>query len=374
MSQESQIGSVGTIALSSGSFSDMRQSNPGQGFMHTVFGKYALLYRWVFAAIVLEGCIAGALAAFYSSGTPLVVSTVMLSAWTLPFLLWLGSIAVVLPIRRVDRPTATLLRLVRLRKIWFMRAGLLMLASGIFGMFFGMVKSGIPLVVPFYADGLFAAIDRALLGQDAWRFSDHYLGDLVTVVLDRIYLLWFPAMFCLFAFLLSTRDDRLQARGLFVFFVSWVVLGTILAFAGASVGPILYDQFYHHDTFRDLLNKLDRVDRKHHLDVGLVVKYLSDSNEVPKLGGGIAAMPSMHVAVAYLGCLVCNQRGGAVLSVVSWLFFFAILLGSIDLGWHYLVDGIVSVAGVWLLWRLAGTLIERIDAQASVRLDGEQPV
>lgn len=326
-----------------------------------IFGKYHLLFRVALICIGLEGLLALALLLLGKSGAPQVVSNVMLSAWTLPFLSWMGMASIKLTVRKSDRPTFKLWRLMRLRQTWLLRAGAMIVASGAFGAFFGMVKSAIPQIMPFYADDVFVKLDRQLLGQDAWQLSDRLLGDFVTAALDRCYLLWFPAMFIVVAYLFSTRNERLQARGLFAFFAAWFVLGTIFAILGASVGPIFYDQFHHSDQFSGLLSKLDRVDKVYSLDVGKVVTYLADSNAVPKLGGGIAAMPSMHVGIAFLNCLVMRERGGTFAWVAATIFFIAIFLGSIDLGWHYLVDGLAAVLGVYGIWRLSDWIALRIE-------------
>ena len=49
------------------------------------------------------------------------------------------------------------------------------------------------------------------------------------------------------------------------------------------------------------------------------------------IGAGISAMPSLHVAMA-----------------VFWTW-----IGSFHLGWHYALDGLVSLIGVILIWRFA---------------------
>ncbi|UCI20109.1 phosphatase PAP2 family protein [Mesorhizobium sp. B2-1-8] len=73
------------------------------------------------------------------------------------------------------------------------------------------------------------------------------------------------------------------------------------------------------------------------------------------LPGGISAMPSMHNAQAALFAAVAysiNRRFGHVMLAYAVLIF----LGSIHLGWHYAVDGIVGVTVALAIWLCCGKL------------------
>ena len=66
-------------------------------------------------------------------------------------------------------------------------------------------------------------------------------------------------------------------------------------------------------------------------------------------------MPSLHVAVPVLFTIVAwgiDRRLGALFGVYTAL----ILVGSVHLGWHYAVDGYVTLALVPAVWWLAGRL------------------
>ena len=68
-------------------------------------------------------------------------------------------------------------------------------------------------------------------------------------------------------------------------------------------------------------------------------------------GSGITAMPSMHVALAWLFYLLVRERikarlirGGAFAFVlVTWF-------ASVHLAWHYAVDGLVGILAVSAIW------------------------
>jgi len=77
------------------------------------------------------------------------------------------------------------------------------------------------------------------------------------------------------------------------------------------------------------------------------------------LGGGISAMPSLHVAVALLVFLLMRPYGPRL----AWLFggyVVVMLVGSVHLGWHYAVDGYAGLVGGWVAWVSAGWLVRRV--------------
>src|SRR5690606_16080164 len=70
-------------------------------------------------------------------------------------------------------------------------------------------------------------------------------------------------------------------------------------------------------------------------------------------GTGISAMPSMHLAIATLNALLF-LRLSRVAGLVTLVYLATTLFGSVYLGWHYAVDGYVSIVAVILLWRAVG--------------------
>lgn len=76
-------------------------------------------------------------------------------------------------------------------------------------------------------------------------------------------------------------------------------------------------------------------------------------NERVGLFGGISAMPSMHMAWTYMWAFAAWQinRG---LGIVAHFYAVIIWIGSVHLGWHYFVDGLVSLIVVTIIWQLFG--------------------
>jgi TRAP-type C4-dicarboxylate transport system permease small subunit len=69
-------------------------------------------------------------------------------------------------------------------------------------------------------------------------------------------------------------------------------------------------------------------------------------------------MPSIHVASTLLYALAA-RRSSRTLALIATGYCLIILLGSIHLGWHYAVDGEVSLLAVPLIWWLSGCLTAR---------------
>ena len=82
-------------------------------------------------------------------------------------------------------------------------------------------------------------------------------------------------------------------------------------------------------------------------------------------------MPSVHCALAALfalGAFRLNRIAGLGFAAYACLIW----LGSIHLGWHYAVDGLVAAALTLGLWRVAGRVADALDAPSSQ--PGPQPL
>ena len=74
---------------------------------------------------------------------------------------------------------------------------------------------------------------------------------------------------------------------------------------------------------------------------------------------GVSAMPSMHNAIAVLyGLTPCAWRSR--IRIAAWTFATLIFVGSIHLGWHYAVDGIIAGLMMAGIWYAAGRYLDRV--------------
>jgi PAP2 superfamily len=283
-----------------------------------------------------------------------------------PACLWIALITARLMHKRAERPLAFLRKLVWRERAWLLRTVLFFALIEPAMTAFSILKASIPKFVPFYADPWFLAADRALFGGDPWLLTHGLIGPFGTMVIDRIYILYFVALVVVMVWLCTTRDMRFQVRGLLTFVAIWLLLGVVLATASASVGPIFHGQFYHDPTFDPLLARLRTIDAVHHLKALDIAEWLSRSGD--GIGAGISAMPSLHVGKVWFAFILVRHRFGW--NWITWAtlaFALAMFVGSVHLGWHYAVDGIVSIVLVMLLWIGFGKLVDATCEDRTVR-------
>lgn len=235
--------------------------------------------------------------------------------------------------------------------------------------FFSAMKSTIPVFHDYNWDATFIAADRALfLGRDPWRVLQPVLGfPLITAALALCYHLWLLINYMGCAYLLFARIDSTVRRRFFLCFtLSWSLIGGVMATLLASYGPCFLEPLAGNAHFADQMAYLRAADAQIPVmtlpvqDM-LLAKFHEQANG---LGSGISAMPSMHIAIAFLFYLaireVSKRLGRFFLG-----FFVVIWIASVHLAYHYAVDGLVSVAVVGLLWRLSGRIIAWWDASAA---------
>lgn len=217
---------------------------------------------------------------------------------------------------------------------------------------FTSLKSMLTYASPFWADPLFADLDRSMFGDDPWRITHALLGP-ATPVIDQMYGLWIPIKAAMMLALLAAPPSRLKAQAMISQAAMWALMGIVLAYAFSSAGPIFYDRITNEGRFADLHIGSELV-------AGRVSEYLwveLASGHIA-FGSGISAMPSMHVAIAVWAAYIL-ARFGRLPAAIGWLYIAMIFVGSVHLGWHYAVDGIVSGIGAVLVWKATGLYLSR---------------
>ena len=289
------------------------------------------------------------------------ISLIGLGLAFVPFVLWY-----VFQIHRAGewQPLKRIRNDIRLPRIAAILAA--MVLAPITASAFTAAKSALPFAVPFYLDGALASFERALFGVDPWRISHALLG-WATPAIDRLYLTWLPVMLVAFNLVLLSKPSELKTRSLIAYLLMWPAVGTLGSYLFSSAGPIFYNAIYK-DGFANLIPTLQREGATGTL---LAYEHLwhAYSSQDVALGGGISAMPSMHIAMAFWLALTVRASFPKV-QWAGWAYFALIWVGSVHLGWHYAVDGLAGTLGAALVWRAAPWLAFGGNARGSVETPG----
>jgi hypothetical protein len=289
----------------------------------------------------------------------LASSYMMLLTLALPPLLWFCWLGGVVVVRRAEHPSRAIVRLARRNRGWLIRGTILTVCTVPAAKAFSSLKQAIPDLVPFYADPALARIDRWLFfGNDPWRLTHAVMGPVATLVIDRLYLLWFPVMLGLGAWYNFTHDRRLQVRGVLTYLLSWFLLGNVAAALMSSVGPCFYELYYGSTQFRPLFEVLREYDAAYGIRAFDAMNWLYVNRDADRFGSGISAMPSLHVGIAFLAYLTVRHAARA--RGLRWLaggFVVVVWIGSVHLGWHYGIDGLFAIFGVAAIWWACGRFV-----------------
>jgi hypothetical protein len=241
----------------------------------------------------------------------------------------------------------------------------IMLALPVFMSMFSSFKSLIPAVQPFAWDATFADWDQALhFGRQPWEWLQPLFGHpYVTTVLNFFYNLWFFVLYAVWMWqAFATRDPLLRMRYFLSFVLVWGILGTGMAVLFSSAGPCYFGRVTGlADPYTDLFAYLRMADEQFSPVWSLRIQEMLWTDYLEpgvKLGSGISAMPSMHVATAVLFALL-GWKTRRWLGIALTAYAVLIGLGSVHLGWHYAVDGYVSIIATLSIWKAVGWFLAR---------------
>jgi len=219
---------------------------------------------------------------------------------------------------------------------------------------YNTLKSNIPDLMPFYADPYLADIDEWLHGKPPWQLAHKLPTAIVSPLVDFTYsFVWFGQWLGVLFYVSLWNGGARRERYLWALASTVLIIGTLLATAFSSVGPVFYHRFYGSDRFNELNDAL--------LSNGpalakLFAAYLVKSHlgDAAAYGTGISAMPSMHMAICVLNASFLTTFGHRSLTLVAWLFVALMQFGMVYSGWHYAVDGYVSIIVVGVIWWVSG--------------------
>lgn len=200
----------------------------------------------------------------------------------------------------------------------------------------------------FPYDRVQADLDALLHGGvDPGPYLMALLGrlDMLSILQWNYSVAWTAFTFIPFFFVALRARGAIRLRYCLSFVLVWTVLGNLIACLFLSAGPA----FYGHVTgdvarFAEQLRVIDN-------GVGSVFQAYLWQNHIQGgigLGTGISAFPSVHVGITMMNALFLweiNRKAG----LAGFAYVIVILVSSTLFGWHYLIDGYVSIAVVLLL-------------------------
>jgi len=204
----------------------------------------------------------------------------------------------------------------------------------------GWLKAAMPFSVGFQADQILADADAWLFfGNDPWRLVQW----LPPTLIDWAYVTWAQSTLFMMAILPLFPKSQKRDRAMISFFLV-VSASAILQYALPSAGPIFYERLGFGDRFADLPSRPWATITADYL----WANYLDNGSRV---GAGISAFPSLHVAgAAWVATVVTGFS--RKLAPLAWAYFVLILMGSVFLGWHYALDGIAGLVIALIMYRL----------------------
>ncbi|MCW8915944.1 MAG: phosphatase PAP2 family protein [Magnetovibrio sp.] len=234
----------------------------------------------------------------------------------------------------------------------------------LFSSVFTSFKTSIPEVAPFAWDTTLMEWDLALHGGiHPWELLQPILGHpFVSSAFSYLYNLWHGMIFVVYWQMFRIQDRELRMQFLISFVLAWVFLGSIGALLFSSAGPCYYELVVTGpNPFADQMAYLYAAHEQFPNRALLAQEYLWGLYETGRagLGGGISAMPSLHVGVALLIFFLARRFN----TKAAWLaggYGVIVMVGSVHLGWHYAIDGYVAIIGAIIAWRLSGWLVQRL--------------
>lgn len=231
--------------------------------------------------------------------------------------------------------------------------------------FFFVQKSLIPYLNYYSWDPFFAALDKTLhFGLYPHEFvvpASDALG--LGRFYDISYYLWFVVLYLGIGYnLFMDTDARRRLRFYWVFFLTWTVLGSAGAAWFSSVGPLFYHDFYPvlADPYAGLVAHFEETGKDNYPIASATRIWLlhwATNGQMVNVNC-LSAMPSMHVAIAWLVFLYGASISRAWM-IASFVFCLSILFGSVFFGFHYAVDGYLSIIVVSLMWWGVGKAVDR---------------
>ncbi|WP_017930848.1 phosphatase PAP2 family protein [Robiginitomaculum antarcticum] len=224
-------------------------------------------------------------------------------------------------------------------------------------------KVMIPEIQPFYLDTPLRNIDKALFfGHDPYR-AFQWLFDVPNILkrIDQVYTYWAAliAGTWVYCFVSERMEPSRRYQYLLAMILLWLFAGTIGAILLSSAGPVYYGEFTgDYAAYAPLIDQLYDFHGQYYLDAVNTQQILLEMYYTPQMRfGGISAAPSLHIASSLMLLILFWKT--AIARDLLILFNIVIYIGSIILGWHYAVDGLISIPIVLACWYVSAFIVKK---------------
>jgi hypothetical protein len=226
-------------------------------------------------------------------------------------------------------------------------------------------KRLIPEIHYFQFDAVFCSIDRSLfVGVAPWQLLQPIIGyPWVTVAVDWLYHdVWLYMLLLMVLWHAQGKHSlKIRVRFFVSYILVWAIIGNLLAVLMSSAGPCYFDRITGLvSPYKPLFDYLQKINNYNTLSSLVLQEKLWSgfAHNYFDYGGGISAMPSLHVATSTLFALSARNIS-PLLSKLLFIYASIVLIGSVHLGWHYAVDGLFSVPCTILIWCGVGRMLNR---------------
>jgi len=309
-------------------------------------------------------------AALVTSRLSGIDGTVLVPAYLIPAFcvaiaavpIWAASELLVLAVRGTRRPGTVIWG--RLRAASPMLA-LPIVVQPLFLAAFTTAKTAMAPLASFSWDGRFAMLDHMIFGMDPWRLTFDLIGVDESRMLELFYTAgWGLSLAFIQVFVVLMTSRRFAGRFFLAMNLSWGLGGIALAYLTPAAGPIFAHLFEpslagRFDGLRSLLGD-------HLAATGPILRtqsylVMALGTRAVEIGGGISAMPSVHVEVAMLYVFAAQ---GSRWSIPSIAFAVLTFIGSVHFGYHYAVDGFAAAGVAAICWKVSTVLFHGRAANA----------
>lgn len=220
---------------------------------------------------------------------------------------------------------------------------------------FSQLKAVLYRYIPYDLDAELTALDKWLhFGADPWVVYWPFLE-----VLDFeggsffYHVVWpLPVIFGAGLLIFLDRNVARRRRVMITHLFIWMFLGNVCALFGYTVGPVFWNELIPADPDRfAALEAAQAASGFHDTAFGFSVDYLllQRTTGDAMASAGIAAFPSIHVAMAVLTALYfCSLSRWFIAPMIAYVFIIQIF--SVLCGLHYAVDGYFSLILVPAFW------------------------